>query len=157
MRRIIWIVGILVVAFLVVMQFRQPDYNLSAPSANATFAALHQPDPDIQNTLQRSCYNCHSTQGKIPWYGMVWPTSQLLQNDVRQGRAMLDFSNWDNLSPEMARIRLLSSCRSMREGKMPLWYYRPLHPGTAPTPGEIDAFCAWAQALPTEPNTAQLR
>ncbi len=157
MRRIIWIIGILVVVFLVVMQFRQPDYNLSATSPDATLVALHHPDAEIQNTLQRSCYNCHSTEGKIPWYGMVWPTSRLLQNDVRNGRAQLDFSNWSNLSPEMARIRLLSACRSMREAKMPLWYYRPLHPGTAPTPGEIDAFCAWAQDFPAGQNAAQLR
>lgn len=157
MRRMIWITGILVVAFLAVMQFRQPDYNLTAASPGATLIALHHPDAQIENTLQRSCYNCHSTEGKIPWYGMVWPTSQLLQNDVRRARARLDFSNWDNLSPEMARIRLLNACRTMREAKMPLWYYRPLHPGTAPKPEEVEAFCAWAQSLSTGPNVAQLR
>ena len=157
MRRIIWISGIVVVVILVAMQTRRPNYNLSPVDMAATFDARVHPDAHIGDMLHRSCYSCHSEQGEIPWYGHVWPTSQLLQNDVRHARARLDFSNWSNLSPEMSRIRLLDACRAMRESKMPLWYYRPMHPGSAPEQAEVDAFCAWTETQRTGQNVALLR
>jgi hypothetical protein len=156
MRRIIWICGLLIVGLLA-MQFRRPNYDLAPVNAAAMFDARVHPGSGIGNTLHQSCYSCHSAQGEIPWYGHVWPASQLMQNDIRGGRARLDFSNWSNLSPEMSRIRLLDVCRAMRESEMPLWYYRPMHPGSAPKPAEVDAFCAWAQSQPSGHEVALLR
>lgn len=157
MRRIIWITGTLVIAMLLVMQLHRPNYDLSPIDAAATFDASLHPDHQISKTLHQSCYSCHSNQGKIPWYGNVWPTSQLMQNDVRRGRARLDFSNWSNLSPEMSRIRLQNACSMMRESKMPLWYYRPMHPGAAPNAEDVAAFCNWVKALPSGQDVASLR
>ena len=157
MRRMIWIGGLVVVALVVAMQFERPNYDLTPVNMAATFDAQLRPAAQISSTVHESCYNCHSAQGKIPWYGHVWPASTLLQNDVRKARARLDFSNWSNLSPEMSRIRLLDACKTMQESEMPLWYYRPMHPGSTPKPDEVEAFCAWAQAQPAGQNVAQLR
>jgi hypothetical protein len=156
MRRIIWICGLLIVGLLA-MQFRRPNYDLAPVNATAALDARAHPGSGIGNTLHQSCYSCHSAQGEIPWYGHVWPASQLMQNDIRGARARLDFSNWSNLSPEMSRIRLLDACRAMRESEMPLWYYRPMHPGSTPKPGEVDAFCAWADSQPSGQEVALLR
>ncbi len=156
MRKAIWIVAVSVFVLVVAMQFHRPDYNLSATNPSATFEAVQQANPQIGKMLQRACYDCHSTQGKIPWYGQVWPAGQLLQSDVRRGRAQLDFSNWDNLSPEMSRIKLLNACAAMRKSKMPLWYYQPMHPGSKPNAGDVDAFCNWAQSLPSGLEVVQL-
>ena len=78
--------------------------------------------------LHESCYNCHSEEGDWPWYAHFWPASKLIQMDVHDGRALLDFSEWDRLSPEMSKIRLLDSCHMMTSGKMPVSYFRPMHP-----------------------------
>jgi hypothetical protein len=157
MRRILWISGFLVVVFLLAMQVRRPNYDLSPVEMAATFDARVHPDAQIGNMLHQSCYNCHSAQGEIPWYGHVWPASQLLQNDIRHARARIDFSNWSNLSAEMSRIRLLDACRAMRESKMTPWYYRPMHPGSEPKPEEVDAFCTWAASQPSGQDVAMLR
>ena len=157
MRRILWITGALVILIFLAAQVNRPNYDLPSVRAASTFDAQMHPSRQISDTLQQSCYSCHSAQADLPWYGHVWPASHLLQKDVRRGRARLDFSTWSNLSPEMARIRLLSACQMMREAKMPLWYYRPLHPGSTPQPEQIDAFCAWAQSLPAGAQTASLR
>jgi Haem-binding domain len=157
MHKIGWLVGILAVVILLAMQVRRPNYDLSPASPEQTMEAQLHPSAPIQHMLQQSCYSCHSAQVEIPWYGHVWPTSHLLQNDVRRGRARLDFSNWANLSPEMSRIRLLDACRMMREARMPLWYYRPMHPGSAPRPEEIDAFCSWTESPHNATEVAQLR
>ena len=157
MRKISWVAGILVVVVLFALQIRRPNYDLRPFSPEQSLEAQLHPSPQVQHMLQRSCYSCHSTQASIPWYGHVWPASQLMQNDVRGGRARLDFSNWSNLSPEMARIRLLDSCRMMRSAEMPLWYYRPIHPGSTPTAEEVEAFCVWAESQPAGREVANLR
>ncbi len=157
MRKIGWIASTLVVVLLLTLQVRRPNYDLAPASPEQSFEAQLNPSPQIQHMLQQSCYNCHSTQAEIPWYGNVWPTSQLMQNDVRRGRARLDFSNWTNLGPEMSRIRMLDACRMMREAKMPVWYYRAVHPGSAPKSDETAAFCSWAESLPKGREVAQLR
>jgi hypothetical protein len=157
MRRILWIIGALVVVVLVAMQMHRPNFDLTPVDAAATLDAQLHPDAGISTTLHKACYNCHSAEARIPWYGHVWPTSQLIQNDVRMGRARLDFSNWANLSPEMSRIRLQSSCSMMQQSKMPLWYYRPMHLGAAPKAEEVAAFCNWVQSLPSEHEQASLR
>ncbi len=157
MRRFAWIFGIVLVLAFLLMQLRQPDYDRAPVVAAASFDAHLHPDLQIRNMLHQSCYNCHSAQGETPWYGHVWPASQLMQEDVRRGRARLDFSNWENLSPEMSAIRLRDACRMMQESKMPVWYYQPMHPGTAPKPEDVDAFCAWAQSQPAGQAVAQLQ
>lgn len=157
MRRILWISGAVLVLVFLLMQARRPSFDLTGVRASASFDANMHPTTQISDTLHQSCYSCHSAQGEIPWYGHVWPTSVLLQRDIRAARARLDFSNWTNLSPEMARIRLRSACQMMQESKMPVWYYLPMHPGAALQPKEVDAFCAWAQSLPAGVQTASLQ
>jgi hypothetical protein len=156
-RRIAMIVGIAFVVIILLMQMRTAKATHRPVESNATIDARLHPSPQISNMLHQSCYNCHSEQGETPWYAHAWPASDLLQKDIRQGRARLDFSEWDRLSPEMSRIRLLDSCRMMRESKMPVWYYRPMHPETStPDPKDVDAFCQWAQSQPVGNASAQL-
>lgn len=157
MRRIFWILGIAIVLFLVGMQFRQPNFDLMPANAAAGFEAQLHPSSQVHNVLRKSCYSCHSTQNEIPWYGHIWPASALLENDIRRARARMDLSNWSNLDTEMSHIRLVNACRSMRESKMPVWYYQPLHPGSAPTKDEVETFCGWVYSSPLYPELALLR
>lgn len=146
MRRAVWIAGAAVAVLIVAMQFHRPEFRQAPVDPQVSFEAQVHPDAQILATLHRSCYSCHSAEGIIPWYGRVWPASALIENDVREGRAHLDFSNWGNLGPEMSRNRLLRVCETMREGEMPLWYYRPMHPQSAPRNQDVELFCAWAQS-----------
>lgn len=157
MKKLFASIVALAAAFLIVMQFHQPKDETRPTDPAATMDARLHPSPQVQTMLHQSCYNCHSEQGERPWYAHLWPASKLLDNDVRDARARLDFSEWDRLSPEMSKIRLLDSCRMMQENKMPVWYYRPMHPGTAtPDPAAVTAFCQWAQDQPGGTTTAQL-
>lgn len=40
----------------------------------------------------RACYACHSNETAWPWYSSIAPVSWLMQRDVEQGRAKLNFS-----------------------------------------------------------------
>jgi len=159
MRKILGFAVAAVAVFLIAMQFlQQQRLHLRPTDPSATMDARLHPSPEVQTMLHESCYNCHSEQGERPWYSKVWPASVLLQTDVREARARLDFSEWDRLSPEMSKIRLMDSCRMMTEGKMPVWYYRPMHPTTStPDPTTVADFCQWVKMMPTGGETAQLQ
>jgi len=127
-------------------------------SSNASMAQTRSPrlasmevmlgaDPQVKSTIHRACYNCHSDQPQYPWYASVWPSSSLVHNDRQTALARLNFSQWDRLTPEMSKIRLLDACAMMTDNKMPLWYYRPLHPEARLNAQEVQHFCAWAHSM----------
>jgi mono/diheme cytochrome c family protein len=81
----------------------------------------------------RACYDCHSNQTRWPWYSHVAPASWLVQKHVDDGRAKLNFSEW-NRPQEGAE-----SAEAVQEGEMPLRSYLLAHPEARLSPGEFQA------------------
>jgi hypothetical protein len=142
--------GVVAIAIiLIVLSLSRPTENGAAQSHTPRSASMDVAlgaDPQIRDTIHRACYDCHSDRPRYPWYANVWPSSKLVQRDRRTALARLDFSQWDRLSPEMSKIRLMDACAMMSGDKMPLWYYRPFHPQAHLSQQEVQHFCAWAQA-----------
>jgi mono/diheme cytochrome c family protein len=78
--------------------------------------------PQTRALAQRACFDCHSSQTVWPWYAHVAPFSWLLQHDVDDGRGHVNFSDWDRLQRGLRGVR-----GDVMEGRMPPWYYLPLH------------------------------
>jgi hypothetical protein len=74
----------------------------------------------------RACYDCHSNETVWPWYSKVAPMSMLMYQDVMNGRAALNFSEWEGDAwTEADTERLIEMVAG---GHMPLPYYGVLHP-----------------------------
>ena len=43
----------------------------------------------------RACFDCHSNETHWPWYSNIAPISWLTQNNVKEGRDELNFSEWN--------------------------------------------------------------
>ena len=43
---------------------------------------------------KQACFDCHSNETEWPAYSRVAPVSWLIQHDVSEGRAVLNFSEW---------------------------------------------------------------
>ena len=54
----------------------------------------------IRDLAVRACYDCHSNETVWPWYSYVAPMSWLIRKDIDEGRADLNFSEWDRTQPE---------------------------------------------------------
>jgi hypothetical protein len=80
------------------------------------------------SVLRRACYDCHSNETVWPWYSRVAPLSWVIAHDVNEGRAALNFSTWNQLSPEKQAEAMNESWEAVAEGTMPTWYYVALHP-----------------------------
>ena len=70
-----------------------------------------------------SCYDCHSNETRWPWYTDVFPWSWLTENDVENGRAQLNFSEWDKPQPGLA-----GAVDTIQGDSMPPWRYLLIHP-----------------------------
>lgn len=51
--------------------------------------------PQTRQLAVRACFDCHSNQTVWPWYSYIAPVSWLVYRDVMEGRAALNFSEWD--------------------------------------------------------------
>lgn len=79
--------------------------------------------PQTRELARRACFDCHSNETVWPWYSNLAPMSWLVQQDVDKGRRQLNFSEWDRPQNEIGEI-----VPQVQQGKMPLWFYVPLHP-----------------------------
>ncbi len=74
----------------------------------------------------RACFDCHSNETIWPWYSHIAPMSMLLYQDVFNGRAALNFSEWDRETWSDADTERL--VEMVTGGHMPIPHYGILHP-----------------------------
>jgi mono/diheme cytochrome c family protein len=101
-------------------------------------ATIQEPawdSPETKDLVHRACFDCHSNQTTWPWYSNVAPISWLLQRDVNGGRSHLNFTEWDRPQKHAKDV-----AEQVKEGEMPPWFYRPMHPGSRLTDAEKQAF-----------------
>lgn len=78
------------------------------------------------NILKTSCFDCHSNEVKYPWYSDIAPFSWVVANHVNTGRKALNFSIWENYSPEKKEEKLKEIFRTAY-ASMPLPSYIYAH------------------------------
>jgi hypothetical protein len=81
-------------------------------------------NPVTRAQATRACFDCHSNQTVWPLYSHVAPLSWLLQHDVQEGRAAMNFSEWDR-----PQAHAKDAPREVRENGMPPLSYRLMHSG----------------------------
>jgi hypothetical protein len=136
-------------AALVTAQF-VPVKRTNFPQQGALLAP-----PEIEATLRRACYDCHSSETRWPWYSRVAPLSWYVVREVNRGRKEVNFSQWGSYYPATRRRKLEWIGRALHEENMPPWSYRLMHPGARVTPAERDALQQWIEsALTTLPPAA---
>ncbi len=128
-------------ALFVAIQFIQPE-RTNPPADPATgFETVAKPSPEVAAIVRRACYDCHSHATVWPWYSKIAPVSWLVADDVKDGRAHLNFSQWHLFSEEMSRTKLREVCGEVRKGGMPLWQYKLLHSEAQLTEQDIKTLC----------------
>jgi len=117
-RRVLIGLGLATVAGFLVAQLI--PYRVSNPPV------IESPRWDSAQTealARRACYDCHSNETQVPWYGQIAPISWVIRDHVDEARQVLNFSEM-NRSWEEAH----ESGEEVMEGEMPPPYYVLLHP-----------------------------
>jgi hypothetical protein len=136
-----------IVVLIVAIQFVQPERTNPRSHPEAHFDVAAKPPSEVAAIFKRACADCHSNQTVWPPYSRVAPVSWLVARDVRRGRARMNFSEWNFLSPQASHLKLKSACKETRDGRMPLWQYRLMHAEARLTSADVEKICS-AAALP---------
>jgi hypothetical protein len=78
--------------------------------------------PGTRALAKQACFDCHSNETEWPAYSRVAPISWLIQRDVSEGRAVLNFSEWQRPQEEAKE-----AAEEVLEGEMPLRIYQVMH------------------------------
>jgi hypothetical protein len=126
------------------MQFFRPDRTNPPVDPSQSIQAMGAVPPAVDTVLRRSCYDCHSSETRWPWYSAVAPMAWGVADHVSEGRAELNFSGW-GAYPAKKRAGLLEKiCGEVREGKMPLKQYLWLHRDAALSEADWKSVCDWS-------------
>ena len=89
--------------------------------------------PETRALAKRACFDCHSNETEWPGYSRVAPISWFIQHDVAEGRAVLNFSEWQRPQEEAA-----DAPEEVRERDMPPRMYLVMHAGARLGDVELD-------------------
>jgi hypothetical protein len=78
--------------------------------------------PATRALTKQACFDCHSNETEWPVYASIAPASWLVQHDVNEGRAVLNFSEWQRPQEEASK-----ASEELLEGEMPPAAYRLMH------------------------------
>lgn len=79
--------------------------------------------PATRTLASNGCMDCHSNLTAWPWYTSIAPVSWLTSRDVEEGRAKLNFSEWQR--PQEADLQEVIDV--IRGKEMPPLQYRVIH------------------------------
>jgi hypothetical protein len=85
-------------------------------------AVRRDPQWDSATTRQlaaAACFDCHSNQTSSHWYEHVAPVSWWIQGHVKDGRARLNFDQWNPAQHKSGQ----DIAKTITEGSMPPSYY----------------------------------
>ncbi|MCI0500406.1 MAG: heme-binding domain-containing protein [Epsilonproteobacteria bacterium] len=111
-------------------QIQDERYEIKAPS-------------NIKTTLQKSCYDCHSNNYKVPWYGNIAPSSWFVRSHINDGIKVLNFSEFNNYD-KTKQNKLYADIIKSIVIRMPLSSYTILHQNAKLSQKEKEEIRAWA-------------
>lgn len=120
MRFVLIVIGVVVALFVVIQLLPIGKDHTNPP----VISEPNWDSPATRALVQRVCFDCHSNETVWPWYSNIAPVSWLIWNDVQEGRARMNFSEWNNGgSQDIDEI-----IEVLQEGEMPPFQYLPMHP-----------------------------
>ena len=102
-----------------------------------------RPSSNVLVLFEKSCRDCHSDATVWPWYSRFPPVSWLIENDVREARATMNLSRWDEYSAAEREAYLSFIAVAVRTKAMPPARYLRLHPDARLSSDDIGIIRQW--------------
>ncbi len=130
---LLWLIG-----GLILIQFIQIKLP---PKPKASKEDEIKAPKEVMAILKRSCYDCHSNEYKVPWYGYIAPISWEVRSHINGGLRALNFSIWYQY-PKKNREKLLKDIVDSL-WKMPPKDYLLIHKDAKISQKEEDLLRKW--------------
>jgi len=133
---------ILILLILVFIGIQFVPMNVPADLPVKEGDALEAPE-NLQAILKRSCFDCHSSHTKFPWYSSIAPISWFTKYHVKEGREHLNFSTWNSYADEK-KLKYLQKLPKAIKSKMPLTSYLIIHKEAKLSDADKKVISDWA-------------
>ena len=148
-KKLTWAVAALAVVFALLQLANPARTNPPVVPGRDVWASNAPPPMEVATLLRSACYDCHSYETKWPWYSHVAPMSWLVANDVRNGRARVNFSDWPHGHADWAARRWENVSEELDYKEMPPAKYTLMHPEARLTDAQRQELIQWADAEAT--------
>lgn len=139
-NKILAIGSVILLAFILLQAKKVKVVN---PVVTGDFKAPAQ----VKAILKRACYDCHSNETNLRWYDKIAPVSWEVASHVKEGRRVLNFSNWDSLAPADQKAKLWESINQIIAGAMPLKSYATVHTGAKVSTADLTLLKQYLSAM----------
>ncbi len=138
----LWTAGTFIV--LQAIQIKIPE----APKVIDPKKEIQAPE-QIHAMLKTSCYDCHSYQTKMPWYGNIFPMSLEVKSHIKDGRIAVNFEEWGNYDEEKKQ-RVYKGIVKTINFSMPMPMYLKMHEDAKLTQKQRNTIKKWAKSYVKE-------
>lgn len=145
MKKSLKVVVIIVGLVIIGIQFYRPPRENLPIIPEQTLEATTQVPENIQQTLARSCNDCHTNNTDWRWYSNIAPVSWQMIDHVKDGRQKLNLSVWGTYETRRKRKKLDEICEQITYKEMPLDQYVWVHREAKLSDEEIKSICDWTQ------------
>ena len=145
--KVVKIIAVVLLVAFVGIQFIPTTRNQSDMVPETDFMLVNNVPENIQNKLQVSCYDCHRNNTQYPWYNKVQPVAWFLEDHIKEGKAELNFNEWDSLSTRRKTSKLRSIIKQIENGEMPLDSYTFIHRDAKFSEAEAEEIINWVTQL----------
>lgn len=155
MKKALKVTAIVLFAVFIAIQFYRPDFSNPQGVAGQALEETTQVPDAVENIVKRSCNACHSSSTEYPWYSRIAPSSWFLASHIRDGRKLLNFSEWGTYETLRKRRKLEKICEQVKTREMPLPSYLWIHWSAKLSDDEIKTLCDWSESEKTRLGNIQ--
>ena len=145
MKKAVKVLGVIIIAGLVVIQFFGIDKTNPPVVQGETLESAVSVSPDASQIMVRSCNDCHTNTTIYPWYTYVQPVGWFMKNHIDDGRRKLNFSVFNTYPAKKKAKKLDEICEQVESKEMPLPSYLWIHRSAVLSESEAKALCDWAK------------
>jgi hypothetical protein len=150
MKKIWLTILIVIVAALVIIQFFQPERNISKAATEDDIFFQLETDQLVKKNIVNACYDCHSNLTRYPFYANFAPLSWVMNKHIVEGKKQLNFSEWGKYNKREQLKLLTDICEELTTGGMPLKSYVLMHSNAVLNDKEVENICAWTESAAEE-------
>ncbi|NCD71674.1 heme-binding domain-containing protein [Mucilaginibacter agri] len=147
MKRKITVTICILIVVLLCLQLYRPAIKEQPVTSDINAPA------NVKAILKRACYDCHSNETNIRWYDQIAPAYWQVAADVNEGRAGLNFSEWDKLAAPDQKAKLWEAVNQINAGAMPLSNYTAVHPSAKLSAEDVAILKAYLKSTVKQPFT----
>ena len=134
------------VTVVVIIQLVPRDHNDKGTKPVNDIAQVISVPENVGIILKRSCYDCHSNHTDYPWYAKLPGAKQLIDSDIAEAKEHLDMSKDFPFSGHASPLEDLEAIdKEVRDGEMPPFRYRFMHPSSKLTGQESKVVSEWVK------------